>query len=209
MIYEEFKLIGLIILFFVLLYYFYLKPALIRKAEKDKKQTDLENIELRQQVIQFKGIEGNEVKRTVDRIKNVSLIKVRDLITNYNKWQKPMNDSRTVLSLFTTILFTLFLYYSHRFIAPMASDDIVTVAILSFFISFIIWGNIVEIYWKQKQQTKMKDEFSKAIKLAVDPMELRNDLAKWMLDHKDVNDDTRAFFEGLLDKWLKQELEME
>ena len=190
------------------IYLFFLKPIITKKFREKNKKLESDILVLKQTLSDIKGADATLNKLQVEHKQNISIIKTRGLITQYNKWKKPMRHIRVLLSFMLGIIITICIAYLFRNSNAMKAVDFVVIGFFMFLFSFTFWGKGLETYWKFDIEDKMKKEFFNIIQFSKNPIETQEKLSEWMKDHKDINDDFKHSIEELFDKWLKEYLKI-
>ncbi len=191
----------------VIIYSFILLPLVRKKSSEDKREVQAENIELKKKVGEYDGIARMEQMRNVERFQNIAVMNSRVLITKFTFWEKPTRVVRDILSLITAGVITLIIAFLLRQTHEMAPVDFALIGGFMFFFSYFLWGSIIETYWKQKQLGLLRKQFGDMMRLSANPLAARDGLVDWMEKSPAVNDKVKKMMEGILDKWLKEDLD--
>ncbi len=191
----------------VIIYSFILLPLVRKQSSEDKREVQAENIELKKKVGEYDGIARMEQMRNVERFQNIAVMNSRVLITKFTFWEKPTRVVRDILSLITAGVITLIIAFLLRQTHEMAPVDFALIGGFMFFFSYFLWGSIIETYWKQKQLGLLRKQFGDMMRLSANPLAARDGLVDWMEKSPAVNDKVKKMMEGILDKWLKEDLD--
>ncbi len=185
---------------------FLIRPEIEKEVGKQKDELYSENLELKKKIEDINGSQRALQAVNVERNQNLALLKIRALIVKFIRWEKPSRQARIILSLLTAILATIGIFAFLQNIDETQPVDFWGIAAFMFIFAYFIWGSIIETAWKQKQLNLMRREFFEMIRASKNPLEARDNLINWMSTSIDVADPVRRLIEGLLDKWLRQDL---
>lgn len=189
------------------IYYFILLPLTKKKATEDKREVEAQVLELKKKVGEYDGIARMEQMRNVERFQNIAVMNARALITKLIFWEKPTRVLRDILSLITAVIITIVIRFLLRDTHEMVPVDYALIGGFMFFFSYFLWGSIIETYWKQKQLGLLRKQFGDMMRLSANPLAARDGLIEWMNKSPAVNPKISKMLEGILEKWLREDLD--